>query len=72
MDKSFWNQRPLYQVGDGNTMNVNITPEELVRALNQMQKDSEKAKSVLSELDKYVRKGLSLGQTIAKFIGLFS
>ncbi len=60
------------QVGDGNTMNVNITPDEFVNALSKMQKDPEKAKSVLSQLNDYAKQGLSLGQTIAKFIGFMS
>jgi hypothetical protein len=59
-------------MGDGNTMNVNITPDEFVNALSKMQKDPEKAKSVLSQLNDYAKQGLSLGQTIVKFIGLMS
>lgn len=60
------------QVGDGNTMNVNITPDEFVNALSKMQKNPEKAESVLSQLNDYAKQGLSLGQTIAKFIGLMN
>ena len=60
------------QVGDGNTMNVKITPDEFVNALSKMQKNPEKAKSVLSQLSDYAKEGLSLGQTIATFIGLMS
>lgn len=60
------------QVGKGNTMNVNVTPEEFLSALNTMQQDPEKAKSVLSELYGYVKNGLSFGETVAKFISLFS
>jgi hypothetical protein len=60
------------QVGDGNTMNVNVTPEAFLSALNKMQQDPEKAESVLSKLYGYVNKGLSLTETVAKFIALFS
>jgi len=60
------------QVGDKNTMNVNITPEEFIGALDKMQKDPEKAKSVLSQLNDFAKQGLSFGQTVAKFIGLMS
>ncbi len=60
------------QVGDGNTMNVNITPEEFLNALNKMQKDPEKAPSLLSQLNEQVKKGLSFGETVVKFIALFS
>jgi len=60
------------QVGDQNTMNVNITPEEFIAALEKMQKDPEKAKSVLSRLNDFAKQGLSLGQTVVKLIGLMS
>lgn len=60
------------QLGDGNTMNVNITPQEFIDALERMQKDPEKAKSVLSQLNDLAKQGLSFGQTVAKFIGLMS
>jgi hypothetical protein len=60
------------QVGDQNTMNVNITPQEFIEALEKLQKDPEKAKSVLSQLNDFAKQGLSFGQTVAKFIGLMS
>ncbi len=60
------------QVGDQNTMNVNITPEEFIDALERMQNEPEKAKSVLSQLNDFAKQGLSFGQTIAKFVGLMS
>ncbi|WP_275288633.1 RIP homotypic interaction motif-containing protein [Halomonas elongata] len=60
------------QVGDQNTMNVNITPEEFIDALERMQNDPEKAKSVLSQLNDFAKQGLSFGQTVAKFVGLMS
>lgn len=59
------------QVGNENTMNVNITPEEFVDALNRIQQDPEKARSSLSQLNELVKKGLSFGETVAKFISLF-
>jgi len=60
------------QVGDQNTMNVNVTPMEFIGALKKMQRDPEKAKSVISQLNDLAKQGLSFGQTIAKFIGLMS
>lgn len=60
------------QVGDGNTMNVNITPEEFLNALNKMQRNPEKTPSLLSQLNEQVKKGLTFGETVAKFIALFS
>lgn len=60
------------QVGNQNTMYVNITPEEFIDALERMQNNPEKAKSVLSELNDFAKQGLSFGQTVAKFIGLMS
>jgi len=59
------------QVGDGNTMNVNITPEEFLSALNKMHQNPEKAKTDLSKLHEYVKMGVSLGETITKFIAFF-
>jgi hypothetical protein len=53
-------------------MNANITPQEFIEALERMQEDPEKAKSVLSKLNDFAKQGLSLGQTVAKFIGLMS
>lgn len=60
------------QLGDSNMMNINITPEEFVRALAEMQRQPERAKSVLNEINEHVKSGLNLGQTIAKFTALFS
>ncbi|TYB95221.1 MAG: hypothetical protein FXF54_04780 [Kosmotoga sp.] len=60
------------QVGNENIMNVNITPEEFIEALEKMQKKPEKASSVLSQLNFLAKQGLSVGQTIAEFIRLMS
>ena len=60
------------QVGDQNTMNVNITPEDFIGALKKMQNDPEKAKSVIFQLNDLAKQGLSFGHTVAKFIGLIS
>jgi hypothetical protein len=58
------------QVGNENTMNVNVTPDQFLAALENMQNNPKKAKSILSTLSEELKKGLSIGETIAKFIAL--
>ena len=58
------------QVGNENTINFNVTPEQFVEALNKMNKDSKKSKSVLKQLNSYVKKGVGMGELIKKLVTL--
>lgn len=58
------------QVGNENTMNINITPEQFVEALSALIKNQKKANSIIDELSSYLKKGVSLAEVIAKFVTL--
>ena len=60
------------QIGNANTMNINVTPEEFVDALSRLVENPEKSRSIIEEMTSYLKQGLSIGELVKKFIGLFS
>ncbi len=59
------------QVGNENTMNINVTPEEFVDAISKLAENPEKSHSIIKEMTSYLKQGLSIGELVKKFIGLF-
>jgi uncharacterized protein YecA (UPF0149 family) len=58
------------QVGNENTMNVGVTPEEFVEALKSLTKEPEKAKSIIDQLSGYVKEGVGIADAVTKFMAL--
>ncbi len=59
------------QVGSENTMNINVTPEEFINALAKLVENPEKSHSIIEKMTSYLKQGLSVGELLKKFIGLF-
>lgn len=59
------------QVGNENTMNINITPDEFIGLLETLNTKPEPEKrSIFNKLADFVKSGLSIGELIIKLKGL--
>ena len=59
------------QVGNDNSMNINITAEQFANALSLLaQKESEEANSIAEKISSFVANGATMVEAVAKLIGL--
>ena len=60
------------QIGNQNSMVVNVTPDEFVAALTKLieNKSKKSQQSIIEKLSNYVKTGVSFGKLVAKLVAL--